>query len=812
MQYQADSILTDRGLQVTRRRPTQFGISPDEIGLWHMVGEILDNAFDEATFAGAKGQVDVRIFKGRDNLDILIQDNGRGIPPEKLLDSFTVPHTSGKFDSGSYVYSSGLFGVGAKVAAGLSETFRVVTMRPKAEASLFVEKGNHTDKVPLLKGKGRSGVVVLMRPDPEIFPDIRSHMETSWTLLLERIRKYSYFHDARIRLFLSEEPVDPALYGKTVDQILRTTEKANQALVFSSETFDREAWIRSYLGIRSEVSWRHEFTRSPDKESSTAFRIQLLLSEDMGSTRLGVVNGIGIDRPKSHHLLGITETLKVVLANQFSGPVKAFFLETYTLPVHIVASVLYEGAEFLGTAKTDFRNPDFMESYSGFLKAHFRTKDGQEALASLMTYVGPDVEEKYLISVKGRTMIKMKGRLYQDLNYPNKFSDCTTKDRSKAELFVVEGDSAGGGIRSMRDGETQGLYTLRGVPDNSIHDADLDQARVLLQGNKVYQDIVRILGLDVRNPNIDALYFSRILILCDADSYGHHIAALLLGNLYALCPDLFHEGRVEMIRPPYYGLTFLKKGASGKKAYILDETSLVRWMTDHVYREALDIEIAAAHPDPKGRQTETRFPLTGDEYADFIRLVLPIGEAFDILAAEFAVSPEILEMLTFVTQYLDPAAMDITRIRTLLGVDQAFYMPGDHVLTLSIGRNDHVIPLTRLRDRIYTSGLIRMLQTIAWRRLQVYVTYKAMDREKRFVTIVQLHAILKSLQSGFRVTNFKGIGSVKPEDLRETCLQKETRTSIKVRGPDDISIIPKLLGKDSRWRKDLMADYKKSGL
>ena len=810
MQYSASQILTDTGLSVIKRRPLQFLPSLDEIGLWHMAGEILDNAFDEATHLKEKGQVDVRIFKGRDNIDILIRDNGRGIPPEKLLESFTVPHTSGKYDQASYTYSSGLFGLGSKVAAGLSERLRVVTMRPDKEASLFVERGDHPDKLPLLKGKGNQGVLVLFRPDPEVFSDIKSHMETSWTLLLERIRKYSYFRDeARIRLFLSETGLDPSVYTGTVSQIRKATEGSDQALVFSSESFDRESWIQSYLGIRSGIPWRHEMIRDPDKDSSMAYRIRLFLSEEMGSTRLGIVNGVGIDRPRSHHLFGVTDTLKDILAPNFSGAVKAFFLDTYTLPVHVVADVLFEGAEFTGTTKYEFRSQTFLEDYKRFLKSALRTSQGQEAIRSLLGHVGPDVEEKYLISVKGRTTIKMKGRLYQDLNYPNKFSDCTTKDRSKAELFIVEGDSAGGGIRSMRDGETQGLYTLRGVPDNSIYDEDLDQARILLQGNKIYQDLIRILDLNVRDPNMDALYFSKILILCDADSYGHHIAALLLGNLYALCPSLFRDGRVEMVRPPYYGLTFLKKGTSGKKVYILDEPSLTRWMTDHVYREALDLEVTAEHPDPKdpSKTVTSRFPLQGEEYADFIRLVLPIGETFDILAAEFAVPPEILEMLTFITQYLDPRTMDINRIRDLLKVDQAFYMPNDHVLTIAIGRNDHVIPLTRLRDRIYNSGLIRMLNAISWRRLQLYVTYRNIDQEKRFVTTVQLHAILKSLQSGMRIQGFKGIGSVSPEDIRDTCLRKESRTTVKVKGPDDISIIPKLLGRDSTWRKELMADY-----
>ena len=191
--YTSDSIKTLQKLDSIRHRPTAHLPDLGRQGLAKMISEVIDNSFDEVSLLKEKGKVDILLFRSKSTFQVLIHDNGRGIPVEKLVEVFTVPSTSGKYDTESYTYSSGLFGLGAKVAAGLSDKFRALTFRGTKQASLFIQKGQHPDQVPIEKGIGYSGTLVFLEPDQDIFTDIVISVDDIWVLLLEKIRKILLF-------------------------------------------------------------------------------------------------------------------------------------------------------------------------------------------------------------------------------------------------------------------------------------------------------------------------------------------------------------------------------------------------------------------------------------------------------------------------------------------------------------------------------------------------------------------------------------------------------------------------------------------
>jgi DNA gyrase/topoisomerase IV subunit B len=290
----------------------------------------------------------------------------------------------------------------------------------------------------------------------------------------------------------------------------------NAVVAFSSTTFDREEWLRRYLGVSRPFAWEHRVERQANAQSSLTYDVRLYYSKaEPGFSRFGMVNSVPIDSLASNHLSVVVQTLTRLMAKRIpSKDVQTFFVDSYRLPVYMAVEVKYEGAEFTSTTKTGFTSADFREEYGAYLTEQLTTKAGTEAIDALYELLAKDIEDKYIAAVTGQTKSKVQGRLFQDLNFPKKFTDCNTTDRTQATLFIVEGDSAGGGIKDLRDGDTMGLYTIRGKPYNALTDPN---PVLEIQKDPIYQDIIRIVGLNPRNPDLNGLYFDKIVVLTDAD-------------------------------------------------------------------------------------------------------------------------------------------------------------------------------------------------------------------------------------------------------------------------------------------------------
>lgn len=538
--YTARNIRSNERLAIIRQSPTQYVPDFEVGGLVHQAFEVFDNALDEAALKGAEGVLSVTMCIDPDNrtYQLIIRDNGRGMPIPALVDMLTKPHTSGKYDSAAYGgESAGLFGVGLKAATGLAKRFRAITQRlPGSDpddpsdagaASLLIEEGQHAMEPlrdPTLTTG--SGVTSIYEPDPTIFVAIEEFVQGGYVGLIERLKKYCFFRPYRISFAICPHAFPAAAWYADIAAALAAIDQcvADAEVVFTEALHDRELWIRHYWGVTRPWAFHHHF-RKPvvEHRGLRDFIITLYTTkfEDTGA-RFGLVNNVPIDAADADHLRVVYWTLTELLAPKIADPkIRKFFEETYRLPIFVAVDVKFEGAKFRGTLKDNFRSPTFRELYQAELRAHFATPEGQLALAQLYDELKENIEQRYLQVTAGVKANQQAGRLFLNLNYDKNFTNCGTKDRSIAELFLVEGASAGG--KAGRDAETAAMYQLGGKPLNPLDTAEtITQARNAILGNKIYQDVFRILGYVPGKVNdINALNFRRCFIMTDADQCAY---------------------------------------------------------------------------------------------------------------------------------------------------------------------------------------------------------------------------------------------------------------------------------------------------
>lgn len=281
-------------------------------------------------------------------------------------------------------------------------------------------------------------------------------------------------------------------------------------------------------------------------------------------------------------------------------------------------------------------------------------------------------------------------------------------------------------------------------------------------------------------------------------AHGRHIASLILGNLYVACPDLILSGRVYIVIPPDYGVTYVRsKALNNKWFYFRTADDLLYWMCQHVYREALDIRVS--YEDT----TVQNYLLEGQHLFDFVRVVQDIGDKIGNLASSLALNPLVLETLTHISHYLTPQTMDVQVVKDRVGCDQVIYDPQGNILILSIAGEDYTIPLQDLQPRVH--AIIKYLRAIAWNRLYITVTTHHTDTWQDLpVSLYQLHEILTSFEKMFRIKKYKGLGGMDPRDKYKTCMDPHHRMLYQITSLEDVQRLYDLLGVDSDHRKQLL--------
>ncbi len=550
-QYSANSIQVLEGLEAVRKRPSMYIGDVSERGLHHLVYEVVDNSIDEA-LAGYCSEINVVI--NPDN-SITVKDNGRGIPTgmhEKEKRSalevvMTVLHAGGKFSKDSYKVSGGLHGVGVSCVNALSEHMTVEVHR---EGKIFIQEYSKGKPLYPVKETGvaeDSGTITTFRPDPEIFNITR---EYKYDILATRLRELAYLNKG-VKLTLTDNRVDEVV---DIDENGIEKEAHKKAEVFYSEKGLLE-FVNYLDGMREKITDHPIYL-----ETNKIIPIEIAMQYNTGFTENihSYVNNINTIEGGTHlsgFRRGLTTTLKNYAdKNGFLEKLKFDFDPSdFREGLTAVISVKVAEPQFEGQTKTKLGNTEVMAAVS------------QATSLALENYLEENpkdarsIVDKVILAATARHAARKARELVQrktvmsGSGLPGKLADCSNRDPSKCELFLVEGDSAGGTAKTGRDRMFQAILPLRGKILN-VEKAMEHKAFESETIRNIYTSLGVTIGTedDPKALNLTKLRYHKVVIMTDADVDGSHITTLILTFFFRYMPDLIKNGYVYLATPPLY--------------------------------------------------------------------------------------------------------------------------------------------------------------------------------------------------------------------------------------------------------------------
>ncbi len=542
--YNAENIQVLEGLDPVRKRPGMYIGTTGTRGLHHLVYEIVDNSIDEA-LAGYCTKVGITIEN--DN-SITVEDNGRGMPVDlhpKLKKPaveviHTVLHAGGKFGGGGYKVSGGLHGVGASVVNALSEWMEVEVKRDKKIYKQTYSRGKVISELEIIGNTNRTGSKTKFKPDDEIFDDLEYHYST----LEHRLREMAFLNKG-IEISLKDERKDRK----------------------KSEIFCYEGGIKEFVlhQNKNKDSLHKDVVYYEVKKDNNEVEIALQYTDRYSENIFTFANNINTGEGGTH-LVGFKSALTRVMNdyakknNILKSGDESLQGEDIREGITAIISVKLTEPQFEGQTKTKLGNSEirgFVETATNENLAAFLEENPQQAKVIIEKCIKAARARE--AARKARDLTRRKGAL-DSMTLPGKLADCSERDASLCEVFIVEGDSAGGSAKQGRDRNRQAILPLRGKILN-VEKARLDK----ILGSNEIRAMITAFGCGVANDfDIEKLRYHKIIIMTDADVDGAHIRTLLLTFFYRYMPALIDNGHVYIAQPPLYKV---KKGKSENYAY-----------------------------------------------------------------------------------------------------------------------------------------------------------------------------------------------------------------------------------------------------
>ena len=760
-EYGADSIKVLKGLEAVRKRPGMYiGDTDDGSGLHHMVYEVVDNGIDEA-LAGHADAVNVTIH---DDSSISVSDNGRGIPvgihQEEGVSAaeviMTQLHAGGKFDSNSYKVSGGLHGVGVSVVNALSDWLELRIWREGKEHIARFEGGFTTKHLEVVGPTDRTGTEVRFMASTSTF----SNLEYSFETLEKRLRELAFLNSG-VRIILTDErPAEP----------LRT------------ELF-YEGGVKEFVKYldRSKSSVMPEPIFITGEKDDIGVEVAMWWNDSYHENVLPFTNNIP-QRDGGTHMAGFRGALTRTINNyaQSSGIAKkekvSFTGDDAREGLTCVLSVKVPDPKFSSQTKDKLVSSEVRPAVEGLVNeklAEWFEENPQ--IAKIV--VGKIIEAAHAREAARKARDLTRRKTAMDVNFlAGKLKDCSEKDPSKTEVFLVEGDSAGGSAQTGRDRQTQAILPLKGKILN-VERARFDR----MLGSQEIGNLVMALGTGIGRDefNIDKLRYHKIVIMTDADVDGAHIRTLLLTFFYRQMPQLIENGHLYIAQPPLYKVS---RGKS--EVYLKDQAA----MEDYLIQQGID---GAMLKQGNGEE------ITGQDLARVVDLARQMRRVLEAFPTHYP--RHILEQAAIAGAFV-PGAVD----SDLQGVaDKVAERLNLIALEWERGwqgriTQDHGVRLARilrgveevrtLDGRMLRSGEAKRSGGFTEHLQDVYGTTAKLVRKDRSQLIHGrmdlLEAILAEGEKGLSLQRYKGLGEMNPDQLWETTLDPDARTLLQVKVAD----------------------------
>ncbi len=798
--YNASNIKILEGLEAVRKRPDMYIGNRQEAGLHHLVYEVLDNAIDEA-LAGRCDQITVKI-----NLDgsCSVEDNGSGIPVDMHADAkksalevvLTTLHAGGKFDDKAYKVSGGLHGVGVSVVNALSEWLEADVWKEGKHYNFRCNRGLAKAPVAEIGDTNKQGTRITFLPDDEIF----DHIEFNHDTLAKRMRELAYLNGGVCITFQ-----DDRLKKKE-------TFKFDQGL---------KAFVKHLNEGKTAISDVLFFSKD-DPESGLSCELAMQYNDGYNTNVMAFANNI-LNIDGGTHLSGfrtaLTRTMNTYArnANMLKGSTQTTG-DDLREGLTAVISAKVPDPHFEAQTKVRLSNPEvgsFVETMLNEQLAIWLEEHPTDAKRILNKAIQAAAARE--AARKARELTRRKGAL-SNANLPGKLWDCASKDTQTTEIFIVEGDSAGGSAKAGRDRNIQAILPIKGKIIN-VEKARLEK----MLGHEEVRTIISALGTGIGTDEFDLekCRYGKLVLMTDADVDGAHIRTLLLTFLFRQMPQLIEKDRVFIAQPPLYEI----RPKGGKKSeYILNEMQMRKRMEA---RGLEDTTLLIRDGDQPGTRT-----ISNSELQALVKLLNDLERNINVLERRGIIFRQ------FLRDYYDGSSLPCFRVKTQDQADEYFYSKNEYENRLEKQVKDteqaqgtsaetdsilfeELLEVARINEmdaqlrQEYNLGLadylLKQERTVAGEPLPTKFEVVHGSENHPVASLGRIVPAIRQIGgSGIEIKRFKGLGEMNSDQLWDTTMNPQKRVLLKVKLEDAGEadrLFSILMGDDVEKRRNFIKEH-----